>query len=57
MRKLYHDYGWPDIDNYQKKNCIEELKSWYKDYLVRQLKQMKIETRLHWEKQGIILPD
>jgi hypothetical protein len=56
MRNIYRHHGWPDIDNYWKEDCIEELKSWYKDYEVRQSEQMKIETRLHWEKRGIILP-
>jgi hypothetical protein len=56
MRNIYRHHGWPDIDNYWKEDCIEELKSWYKDYEVRQSEQMKIETRLHWEERGIILP-
>lgn len=57
MRRIYQKYGWPDVNNYRKEDCIEELKSWYKDYRVRRSKQMKIESRLHWEKQGMILPE
>jgi hypothetical protein len=54
MRKIYREYGWPDVENYRKEACIQALKLWYKDLEVRQIEQMQTETRLHWERQGII---
>jgi hypothetical protein len=57
MRKMYREYGWPDVENYQKEVCIQALKLWYEDLEVRQREQMQIETRLHWERQGITFPE
>jgi hypothetical protein len=57
MREIYRKYGWPDVEKYRKEACIQALKLWYQDREVRQIKKMQIETRLHWERQGIIFPE
>jgi hypothetical protein len=57
MRKIYREYGWPNVENYQKEACIQALKLWYEDLRVRQREKARIETRLHWERQGINFPE
>jgi hypothetical protein len=36
MRKIYAEYGWPDVEKYRKEECIQALKLWYKDLQARQ---------------------
>lgn len=57
MRKIYAEYGWPDLEKYRKEDCIQVLKLWYKDFDARQIEQMQMETRFHWGKQGIDFPE
>jgi hypothetical protein len=57
MRKVYREYGWPDVEQYRKEDCIQALKLWYRDYEARKIEQMQIETRIHWERQGIVISD
>jgi hypothetical protein len=57
MRKIYAEYGWPDIEKYRKEECIQALKLWYKDLQARQQERWQTETRHRRERQGIIFPD
>jgi hypothetical protein len=45
------------MENYRKEACIHALKLWYEDLEVRQIEQLQIDTRLHWERQGIVFPE
>jgi hypothetical protein len=57
MRNILREYGWPDVEKYQKEACIQALKLWYRDLQVRQIEQARRETRLHWERRGITFPE
>jgi hypothetical protein len=45
MRKIYAEYGWPDVEKYRKEECIQALKLWYKDLQARQQERWRTETR------------
>ncbi|PVH71883.1 hypothetical protein DL98DRAFT_577142 [Cadophora sp. DSE1049] len=51
VRKIYREYGWPDLDKYQKDACIQTLKLWYQQFLGARRKQGEVELRNHWETQ------
>jgi hypothetical protein len=57
MRKILREYGWPDVEKYQKEACIQALKSWYRDFRVRKNEEARREQRIHWERQGITFPE
>jgi len=49
MRKIYREYGWPDLDVYQKEACVRAFKLWYQQFLRLRLQQEEVSWRAHWE--------
>ncbi|KAH6710830.1 hypothetical protein BKA61DRAFT_737735 [Leptodontidium sp. MPI-SDFR-AT-0119] len=57
LRKIYTDYGWPDLEIYQKDACVQAIKIWYQEFLELRQKQDETELRNYWETRGIVMPE